>query len=204
MGINALTKAVFLDRDGVVNRNVFYHDTGAYESPRSAAEFELFSDALASMQMLEAAGYSLFLVSNQPNVAKGKTTLAHLDEIQNKLKAALADADVRFVAFYYCLHHPDSTVPIYGGACECRKPSPYFLKKAETEHGIVLSRSWMVGDRLSDIECGERAGVRTILIAPEHFKSSKSSNLIGPSYIASSLAEASLHILNHARDAGDD
>jgi D-glycero-D-manno-heptose 1,7-bisphosphate phosphatase len=204
VGIHAVTKAVFLDRDGVINRNVFYSDTCAYESPRSAADFELFPDVLTSLQQLQAVGYSLFLVSNQPNVAKGKATLAHLDEIQSKLQASLDGADVRFAAFYYCLHHPDSTVPVYGGWCECRKPSPYFLKKAEAEYGVDLSRSWMVGDRISDIECGDRAGVRTILIDSEVSKASTSSKSIEPNYVASSLAEASLHILNYAGETADD
>lgn len=200
MGIHTLTKAVFLDRDGVINRNVFYRDTGAYESPRTAADFELLPDSLASMQRLQAAGYSLFLVSNQPNVAKGKSTLAQLHEIQSKLETALDGADIHFVAFYYCYHHPDSAVPIYGGPCECRKPSPYFLQKAAVEYGVDLGHSWMVGDRLSDIECGERAGVRSILIDPDHSEVPRSPKSIEPGYVASSLGEASVHILNYPHE----
>lgn len=196
MGIDQVVKAVFLDRDGVINRNVLYPDTGAYESPRNAAAFELFPDTTESLRKLENAGFRLFLVSNQPNVAKAKSTLIELQEIHHKLEAALAREAIHFTDFFYCYHHPDSSVPEYGGPCECRKPSPYFLIKAATEHGIDLSQSWMVGDRASDVECGKRAGVRTILIVADHFHGHDLTNEPTPDNVAGSLGEATGYILD--------
>jgi D-glycero-D-manno-heptose 1,7-bisphosphate phosphatase len=191
--------AVFLDRDGVINRDVFYPDTRARESPRTATEFHLFPDVLTSLRQLQNGGYQLFLVSNQPNVAKAKSTLQQLQEIHLKFEAMLDEANVRFAQFYYCYHHPDSKIPGYGGPCECRKPSPYFLLKAAFDYSIDLRRSWMVGDRLSDIECGKRAGTRTILIVRDRSHSPDPSTEPAPNYVLGSLSEATDCILKSSR-----
>jgi D-glycero-D-manno-heptose 1,7-bisphosphate phosphatase len=188
-------KAVFLDRDGVINRNVFYPDTGEYESPRTVSAFELFPDSLLSLFKLQEAGYRLFLVSNQPNIAKSKSTWSELQEIQMKFEAALALAKIEFVAFFYCYHHPASSVPDYGGPCECRKPSPYFLTKAAADYSVDLSQSWMVGDRGTDIECGKRAGVRTILIVPDGGLAQSLPQTFEPDHLARNLSEATSLIL---------
>jgi len=189
-------KAVFLDRDGVINRNVYYPDSGAYESPRTAAEFELFPDSLQALQNLQVAGYYLFLVSNQPNAAKAKSTLLELEEVQLKFEAELALAKIRFVEFFYCYHHPDSNDPIYGGPCECRKPSPYFLKRAAADHNIDLNQSWLVGDRLTDVACGCRAGVRTVLIDPNNEHGVDLAIGVSPEWVVSNLGEATRYILD--------
>ena len=89
-----MAKAVFLDRDGVINANVFYADTGEVEAPRTAADFTLLPGVLEAMQRLQSAGYLLFLVSNQPNQAKRKATAADHDAIQVKLKAALDEGEL--------------------------------------------------------------------------------------------------------------
>lgn len=163
----AYKRAVFLDRDGVINRNVWNPVSEAYEAPLTADQFELCDGALPAMQRLCSSGYELFLVSNQPNYAKGKTNLEALGSIHAKLTDALSDAGIQFAAFYYCLHHPDGIVATHSGTCACRKPSPYFLLKAREDFGIDLTQSWMIGDRVSDLECGKAAGTRTIFICEE-------------------------------------
>ncbi len=150
---------MFLDRDGVLNRNVFYRDTGCWESPRSAAEVEPVPGVSLALGRLQRAGFLLFIVSNQPNGAKGKCTPAELLSIDAKLQKYLADDAVKPAATYYCFHHPDIT-----GSCICRKPKPYFLFQAQTNFAVDLSASWMIGDRGTDIECGRRAGTRTVWI----------------------------------------
>ena len=154
--------AVFLDRDGVLNRNVWNAATQAYESPLSANAFELFPDTIPSLRRLAAAGYLLFLVSNQPNYAKGKASMETLDAIHAKLMRLLDADGIEFAASYYCFHHPEFT-----GACVCRKPSPHFLLEAHRAFGVELSESWMIGDRPTDIACGRSAGTRTILIGEQ-------------------------------------
>jgi D-glycero-D-manno-heptose 1,7-bisphosphate phosphatase len=159
---------VFLDRDGVLNRNVFNPRTGEFESPGKSEDFELFPWVLESLRQLQKAGYLLFLVSNQPNYAKGKSTLDELEGVHAALSESLDHAGIAFTGFYYCYHHPQGIVPSHSGACECRKPSPYFLRKAAEDFGVSLFDSWMVGDRASDIQCGNAAGVRTIRVLEDH------------------------------------
>jgi D-glycero-D-manno-heptose 1,7-bisphosphate phosphatase len=154
-----LSRAIFLDRDGVVNRNVFYSDSGCYESPRSAAELELIGDAATALHRFRSAGFRLILVSNQPNAAKKKCTQGEMVAIAGRLNGLLDDAGIALDATYYCHHHPEVT-----GPCVCRKPSAYFLRLAAEQFGLDLPQCWMIGDRATDVECGRRAFCRTIWI----------------------------------------
>ena len=161
-------RAVFLDRDGVINRNVLNPETGEYEAPLTSAGFEFVPGALDALRLLQTAGFQLFLVSNQPNYAKGKSSFADLRAIHEKLVQGLVHGGIKFAHFYYCFHHPQGGENRYSRPCECRKPSPYFLLKARTEFSLDLPPSWMIGDRVTDVECGKRAETRTILIANAH------------------------------------
>jgi D-glycero-D-manno-heptose 1,7-bisphosphate phosphatase len=154
-----LRRAVFLDRDGVLNRNVFYADTGAWESPRTSSELVLAPGVVEGLRQLVAAGFLLILVSNQPNAAKGKCSEAELQAIHARLVALLAAEGLALDEAYYCTHHPD-----FGGACVCRKPSPHWLLCAADSFRLKLPACWMVGDRATDMECGRRAGTRTVWI----------------------------------------
>ena len=163
-----MKKAVFLDRDGVLNELVFNPVTGEYEPPHSPEDLVLFPGVLESLQHLHNSGFELFLVSNQPDYAKGKTTLENLKAVHEKLVSILREAGLTFTEYYYCYHHPRGIVPAFTFDCECRKPKPHFLYKAERDYGIDLKNSWMIGDRDSDIECGKSAGVHTILVENIH------------------------------------
>ena len=178
-----MAKAVFLDRDGVINANVFYADTGEVEAPRTADDFIILPGVLETMKQLQDAGYLLFLVSNQPNQAKRKATAADHDAIQARLVAALAAAGIRIEEFFYCFHHPRGVEPSLSGPCDCRKPSPYFLNRARDAHDLDMTQSWMVGDRDTDIACGKAAGVRTVSIADD-------ARDMGADHAAASLAQA--------------
>ena len=160
--------AVFLDRDGVLNRNVWNPATGQSESPLTPEQFELLPDVLPALRLLCDAGYLLFLVSNQPNYAKGKASMDMLNAIHCRLETALTEAKISFAAFYYCFHHPEFT-----GECMCRKPSPYFLFQARDIFGVHLGASWIVGDRATDVECGRSAGMRTIEISDSSASTTK-------------------------------
>ena len=158
-------RAVFLDRDGVINRNIFNPATGEYEAPLTPADFEIMPGALDALRALQSAGFLLFLVSNQPNYAKGKSSLAELRAIHQKFVEGLFRSVICFARFYYCLHHPQGVGNRFSRPCECRKPSPYFLLKAQAEFNLNIRQCWMIGDRHTDVECGNRAGTRTMLIA---------------------------------------
>lgn len=166
MGAGAMSarRAVFLDRDGVLNEHVFYADTGSWEAPRRVEEFHLLPGVVSALKSLRAAGYVLVLVSNQPNEALGKSTHADFMAIHNAMAADFDRHGVCFLEYCYCRHHPKAIVSELGGACGCRKPSPYWLLQTAVRHDIDLGASWMIGDRATDTACGAAAGVRTIRV----------------------------------------
>jgi D-sedoheptulose 7-phosphate isomerase len=143
-------RAVFLDRDGVLNRAVVRN--GRPHPPRSVTELEVIPDARGALKRLRDQGYKLLVVTNQPDVSRGVASKASVDAINEKLGAEL-DLDEFFVCY-----HTDSD------HCECRKPKPGLLLDAARRHQIDLTESFMVGDRWRDVEAGQKAGCRTILI----------------------------------------
>ena len=157
-------RAIFLDRDGVLNTLVLNPRTGEYESPHTPADLCMMPGAPAAAKRLQAAGFMLFIVSNQPSYAKGKTTMENIKAIAAKVEIALNQEGVSIARGLYCYHHPNGTVEGYSGACRCRKPKPQLLYDARDEFDIRFADSWMIGDQESDVECGRRAGCRTILI----------------------------------------
>ncbi|SEF52445.1 D-glycero-D-manno-heptose 1,7-bisphosphate phosphatase [Bryocella elongata] len=162
-----LRPAVFLDRDGVLVANVFYADSNLWEAPRTPDRCGVYPWVPEALRMLRDAGYALIVISNQPNLALGKSTRAELDHTHQVLVHTLEKQGIDLTASYYCYHHPraqDASMRI----CVCRKPSPQMVRDAASAHGIDLSSSWMIGDRDTDIECGCRAGVRTIRVSPDH------------------------------------
>lgn len=187
-------EAVFLDRDGLLNDLVRYADTGEWESPRGHEDLILRPGARAFVSGLMALKIPLFLVSNQPSAAKGKTTLAKLDEVHEAFLAALPAGAFRQA--FYCRHHPDAVEPDLRGPCACRKPSPFFLLQAAEAHGLDLSRCWMVGDQDMDIACGRAAGCRTLLV-PNADSAAKRGRET-PSHICDDLAQALLLISGNA------
>jgi D-glycero-D-manno-heptose 1,7-bisphosphate phosphatase len=142
--------AVFLDRDGVINR-AFVRD-GTPCPPSSLQDLEILPSVADALSALKAHGYYLVVVTNQPDVARGKSSRELVDSIHERLSREL-DLD----AILTCFH--DS-----GDACECRKPKPGLLRRAAEEFSIDLPSSFMVGDRWRDMEAGRRAGCKTLFI----------------------------------------
>jgi len=151
-------KAVFLDKDGTLLRDVPYNT--------DPAKMELLEGVASGLQQLAAEGYLLFVVTNQAGVAKGYFAEQALSVVESKLQEMVAQKGARITEFYYCPHHPEGSVYPYATVCDCRKPSPGMLLKAAAVHDICLDRSWMVGDILDDVEAGNRAGCKTVLIDP--------------------------------------
>jgi D-glycero-D-manno-heptose 1,7-bisphosphate phosphatase len=183
-----MKKAVFLDRDGVINKLIFNPVTEDYESPHFAEDMHLYPGVTESIKQLTDAGYLLFLVSNQPSYAKGKTTIENIFSIHDQMHGLLASQGVQFTEYYYCYHHPESIVPDYPGKCRCRKPSPYFLQEAANKYDLDMVCSWMVGDQDSDVFCGQAGGVKTVLIENEH--SARKRGKSQPDYLVRNLEEA--------------
>lgn len=156
--------AVFLDRDGVLNGLILNPETGEYEPPHIIEDMKLFPYAIECLEKIQDSGYDLFLISNQPDYAKGKTTFDDLEKVHKKFDRLLTLQGIYFREYYYCFHHPRGIISEYACECMCRKPKPFFLFKAEEDYNVELRNSWMIGDRDTDIECGKAGGTKTILI----------------------------------------
>lgn len=183
-----MVEAVFLDRDGVLNKLVLNPATGDYEPPHRIEDMKLFPYVIECLGKIQTAGYDLFLVSNQPDYAKGKTTLEALEKVHKRFDQLLTLQGIHFRKYYYCYHHPRGIIPEYSYECRCRKPKPFFIFKAEEDYNVELRNSWMIGDRDTDIECGKAGGTKTILIE-EPLSVNKRGNSI-PDYKVKDLREA--------------
>jgi D-glycero-D-manno-heptose 1,7-bisphosphate phosphatase len=159
-----MNKAVFLDRDGVINEMIYYPEHGIVDSPFTPEQFKLFPWAGRSIKKLSKAGYKVIVVSNQPGIAKGYLSQAGFDRIREKMLSEFKAQDAFIDGEYYCFHHPEAKVKRLKSNCKCRKPEPGLLLKAAEELDINLSLSWMIGDGLTDIQAGEKAGCKTILL----------------------------------------
>ena len=154
MGVCAViqrgTRAVFLDRDGVINQALV--SDGLPGAPRTVDEFVVLPDALACLDELKRRGFTLIVVTNQPDVARGRQSTAAIEEMHRRLRAALPVDDV-----LVCLHDDADD-------CQCRKPRPGLLIEAQRKYGVDLSRSFLIGDRWKDIDAGNAVGCKTVLI----------------------------------------
>ena len=157
-------KAIFLDRDGVINELVYHQEQEVIDSPFTVRQFKLLPGVAKAIKSLRQAGYLVILISNQPGMAKGQITAETFEKIQKKMKIEMGKAGASLDGEYYCFHHPEAAIKRYKIKCDCRKPAPGLLLKAAREMNIELGHSWMIGDNLSDIQAGKAAGCRTVLL----------------------------------------
>lgn len=153
-------KAIFLDRDGTINKYVGYL--------RTPEQFELLEGAGEAIRKINLSGYLAIVVTNQPVIARGEVTVDGLQEIHNKMETMLGKEGAYLDGVYYCPHHPDKgfagEVEELKIVCECRKPKAGLLLQAAKDFNIDLSQSWMIGDSENDVLAGKNAGCKTALI----------------------------------------
>lgn len=175
-------KAIFLDRDGTINRYAGFI--------RTPEEFELLPDASKAIKMINESGYLAIVVSNQPVIARGEITEDRLETIHNKMETLLGDDGAYLDAIYYCPHHPDTgfkgEISELKIKCKCRKPEPGMLIKATEDLNIEMKSSWMIGDSWRDIKAGKAAGCGTLLVGTDELEQDMT---------ATSLSEAVRKIL---------
>lgn len=171
-------KAIFLDRDGTI-----IHDVGYPKDPK---QVELFPGIIEALRSLMDFGYKLVVISNQSGIGRGIITLEEMNQVNAKFISILEKHDVYFNSIYYCPHAPEEQ-------CNCRKPSPEMILNAAKELDINLSLSFMVGDKLSDVEAGKRAGCKTILLKNEGLAEWD----VKPDFIASNWTEVLPFILKN-------
>lgn len=144
-------KAIFLDRDGVINEEVSYLS--------NPDDFKFIDGSIKALKILKNLGYLLIVITNQAGIARGYFTDEILQQIHQKMQKTLETNDISLDDIFYCPHHPDFT-----GTCECRKPLPGMILNATKKHDILLEKSYMVGDTLKDIETGYNAKCKTVLV----------------------------------------
>lgn len=157
-------KAIFLDRDGTINKYVgFLSDS---------EEFKLLPNVGKAIQLINSSSYLVIVVTNQPVIARGEVTTNELNIIHNKMDTLLGKEGAYIDGLYYCPHHPDKgfegEIPELKIDCNCRKPKAGMLLQAANDFNIDLTMSWMVGDSGSDIKAGKNAGCKTILISNDN------------------------------------
>ncbi len=169
-------RAVFIDRDGTMARDVKYC--------RRPEDFELFPNTARAIKLLNEHGFKVVVITNQSGIARGYFTEETLAQIHEKMKVELAKKDARIDGIYYCPHHPDDN-------CDCRKPRPKLVLRAAKDHDIELKQSFVVGDLEVDVGLGKAAGCITILLRD----SLQEDTSISPDYIATDLMEAAQYVL---------
>jgi len=178
-------KAVFLDRDGVINKEI--------DQLSRIKDFKIYSFAAKAIKKINDSGYLAIIITNQPMIAKGFMTEADLNEIHKKLETELGLKGAKIDAIYYCPHHPKKgfkgEVPELKIKCNCRKPKIGLFLKAGKEFNINLKKSYLIGDQAIDILAGKRAGCKTVLVKTGYGKNHKLFS-VKPDFIAKNLAEA--------------
>ena len=158
-------KAIFLDRDGTINKYVGFL--------RNIDQFELIDGVSEAIKKINASGYLAIVVTNQPVIARGEVSFEELEEIHRKMETLLGEKGAYLDSIYYCPHHPhkgyEGERPELKIDCKCRKPKPGLLVIAAQDFNIDLSQSWMVGDGENDIKAGQNAGCWTALIGSESY-----------------------------------
>ena len=177
--MNSSARAVFLDRDGVINRPP---PDGLYIA--SPDDFVLLPGVVEAISRLNHSGFRVFVVTNQRGIARGLVSAQIVEEIHARLQQAVADSGATIDHIYVCPHDDRD-------ACACRKPKPGMLQQAARDYSLHLARCWMVGDKASDIAAGRAAGCRTVLMSGARDSTAD--------FSAANLAEGVDHILAEAR-----
>ena len=178
-------KAVFIDRDGVVNKEV--------DNLIHMKDFELIDGVLEAIELLNKSPFLAIIVTNQPAVAKGFCTIETINKINMKLETVLGDNGLKLEAIYFCPHHPEKGFKgenkEYKIECSCRKPKIGLLEKARKSFNIDYSQSFMIGDSTRDILAGKTAGVKTILVKTG-YGGKDNTYSVEPDYVSRNLLEA--------------
>ncbi len=180
---NEVRRAVFLDRDGIINRALVFN--GKPYPPTTLDEFEILPDAFEACKKLKEAGYVIVVATNQPDVGRGTLSQSVVEDMHTFL---LKQVPIDRIEVCY---HPGRGQ----SDCQCRKPLPGMLLRAAQELGLDLPQSWMVGDRFTDIMCGRAAGCRTILVGGGYNEEPQ----VTPDFCAGNLTEAVAKILSCAK-----
>lgn len=184
-----MNKAVFLDKDGTLIPDIPYNVNPDL--------ITLQDGAAEGLRKLQQLGFMLIIISNQAGVAKGHFKTEALEGVQKRLTELFESEGLTLTAFYYCPHHPEGSVKPYAIECVCRKPKAGMFLKAAADFNIDLSSSWMIGDILHDVEAGNSAGCRSILIDNGNETEWYINEFRKPNYLAGNINDAAGFILKN-------
>lgn len=185
-----MNRALFLDRDGILDELVYYPSSAEWESPRTLDDVQVITSVAEPLQRFVDEDWLLVIITNQPSHAKGKTSMQNLLDVHEAIVDRLG---VEIAASYLCFHHPEASVEELRVKCECRKPGAQSLRDAARDLAIDLSNSWMVGDQDSDLAAGRAAGCKVALI--EHPKSSHKRGSVKPDLVVRDLEELATSLI---------
>ena len=181
-GINYMQKTIFIDRDGVINK-----DPGGwtkYSYVTKWDEFFFIDGSVKALQLLKDAGYKIFVISNQGGISKGYFTQKDLDEVNRKMLIEIKKGGGKIDRLFYCIHHDKDN-------CECRKPKTGLIEQAAKTMRIDFKETYIIGDSIRDVEAGKRIGMKTIFVSSGKTPLSELDSWgIKPDYIKKDLLEA--------------
>ncbi len=187
-----LSKAIFLDRDGIINEMVFLTEHGFVDSPTNSKQFKLIKGVLQAIKIAKKLGYKIIIISNQPGIAKGYYNIKKFEEIREKMLLKFKKAKIVIDDDFYCLHHPNAKLIKYKKNCHCRKPKIGLIKKAVKIHNVDLKKSFFIGDGINDMESAKKAGCKSIFVGNVNSTITKlfKEKNINPEFVAKNLFEA--------------
>lgn len=185
-----MNKAIFIDKDGTLIHDVPYNVDPALIR---------FNDgAIDALQQWSGAGYLIVIISNQSGIAYNYFSEEAIEKVNQYLTAQFAFHHITLHGFYYCPHHPAGNNALYAVECNCRKPLPGLILEAAKALSVDVRQSWMIGDILNDVEAGNRAGCRSILLNNGNETEWLQGEYRVPGYTTGSLREAAHFILHHS------
>jgi len=191
-----MNRAIFLDRDGVINELIYYRNMGMVDSPFTVKQFSLLPNVGDAIYIINQLKFKTIVVSNQPGIARNHFMEETLTQMDIKMKRELAKSNAFLDGIYYCMHDPKGKNRKYRKVCNCRKPKPGLLIQASKDFDIDLKKSYMIGDELSDIQAGRSVGCKTFLLGRMKCQLCKlmQDKGVSPDIIVSDLLEAAKYI----------
>jgi D-glycero-D-manno-heptose 1,7-bisphosphate phosphatase len=186
-----VNRAVFLDRDGVITQEPPYY-------AHKLSELVLLPKSSDAIRLLNENGFLVVVACNQAGIARGYYQEEDAILFNQAMKDNLAREGARIDAMYYCPHHPEAKIERYRVNCNCRKPEPGMLTRAGKELNLDLKQSFMIGDKLSDVEAGKRAGCKTIMVRTGQGAEELKAKNVECDYIADDVYNAVEHIMGMA------
>jgi D-glycero-D-manno-heptose 1,7-bisphosphate phosphatase len=195
-------RAVFLDRDGVINALVYHQDAGVIDAPFTRSQFRLLPRVPEAIRLLNDLGLPVVVVSNQPGIAKGHLKPEMLRWFDRTMLSRIHSVGAHIDRIFYCLHHPEAKVRTLRRRCHCRKPETGLLEEAAAQLKVSLSDCYMVGDGIPDLLAGKRAGCKTIFIGRWKCEICQFAQPydVRPAFVAKDLWEACQLIRSEIRD----